>query len=1598
VNFQAISFLNWQRVGAGLLLGISCVFPLWAQTAPPAVLPNHVILLIDDSLDAQQMMEPGAPPIIPAILEALFEQGGRTDFPVLRPGRDRLSLVFFTIHKVSTGCNGTKRTMSASLEGLFEGISMASAPSADELRLTLDNQLSQSCRFRGYLSPINTAPKSALPFVQRWLSKGSLYQRTVIVLLTNSLTNTGAPARELESYQVRYGVTDVSEAIELAQVTAAKIQVVDHSEWRRQVGRFALTFHEALPVAQVDDAVVYSSTMRVEPRAFSQAALRLVADRPTALLRADGFTPVSLSLRFADAHGEPWQVGDKTAPSEVRLDLQSCRPPTCSRDANGVTVQLLEAALPGSTVPAESPELQNGVVRLKAGFRLNAPGLYEALFAETSEKTVLIVAAPPPIVRGPLLWPFPVQLGNRGLTAWYPGEGELTREQARQRIETAFARRSAAVLAVLVAAVALLMVRLVRRRFEPVLEWQGRESIELSFGERGNRVLVGRMIVRNRAAKSLLSRLGLETSPRRRVKLTAVAQDLNALGLLTEPGCILGFAAEEGNPDLTGGPLEIEISDGRELFLFLAGEKVVDVSPSHIRRSAAGYPEWTRSVSIAVQAHWGVARGQRPGSAACTATIELRGLPQPAAVPRVAFQPASVALHFAKGSRLEIGRFVFLSNATRHFAVPFRGTYNAKLRRGEKTVGGEPVALERSEVEIVADPGRTRPIALAAILLCDGKIVPHPDATSESYAVTLLGPTASNSSLGPHPFDLGRDLHRAELQLGFLHSQQAWEVYWEEELGRFGVKGSAAGAAEESPTFTDGSLSLAPQEIRFERRSDATYVLLTLRIGNSATAGSGRVEATLQSHLEVSPAAIHVKSEAKHDDLLGFRDPNSEAIQRRLDIVVSAGDTQVDVDLIFRTSPLARIPKAVVDAGACRALVRGSFVVADGQDENSTKQMSLMLMLPLRIEQLPDSSWLCIDFGTSAIAATIGSVAGKDLHSLDLQQVSWTGFPEDCLAKVDPGNSEARTKLLPSSIILDGDIRKGRNGAHPGTPYAQGSTVVEDPAFLALPAQSAQMRGPEVTRVVHSIKTWLTRQRNELPLAEAIRCQPRGAELLPRTRLPLDEILQAMFSSLVEGYLAPDQLTAEQVVLTHPNTFTRFHRDRLRRIAFQALSRSISFPRPERIHLMSESDAVAYYYCHLASRGHAPRPRQKLQTLLIYDCGSGTLDLSLIQVLWSLEELVPLKWTVRSRIGVAVAGDYLDETLLRIIHERLLAFEAQGKCRYEAHHPLVALRERPGNEKEHRQSVSEFGGAIRRAKQIWKGDGDFEVTVGLRGIPSRSIVDPESVGSHLAGPASGGASLGFASADVAPIVLRLAADTIHAHPRLAAFRQFVTVDVIDELLAGAARPVEGSPHGSLGTGRGCDPSEIDVVLVAGRGALWPGLREAIWERFPEAEQPQLSNEEMKHCVATGAVAWHEFGERLESFDLSPAGILGLLHNEDAAFVPMSEWSRPTRLVGPTFRFAQVNCQTPNPAVDLDKRAKTLRRHFYVPLAEGLVRTARVSGPAESVTLKLIPNDHHQLRVLVSSNDPRRPPSEVELEQGALPPAGLAARLLEPELS
>lgn len=146
--------------------------------------------------------------------------------------------------------------------------------------------------------------------------------------------------------------------------------------------------------------------------------------------------------------------------------------------------------------------------------------------------------------------------------------------------------------------------------------------------------------------------------------------------------------------------------------------------------------------------------------------------------------------------------------------------------------------------------------------------------------------------------------------------------------------------------------------------------------------------------------------------------------------------------------------------------------------------------------------------------------------------------------------------------------------------------------------------------------------------------------------------------------------------------------------------------------------------------------------------------------------------------------------------------------------------------------------------------------------------------------------------------------------------RFVTGDVIDEALDGA----------------GLMPLDVDTVIVSGRGARFPGLREKVWGRFPRASTPDLiNNGAMKSAVVLGAIARQDLSRVFHdaSDDTALAPQLGVL-TRNGDLIPEKDWDKPIDLTAsPTFRIVQINLKDPDPRKDI----KTLRKHFYIDLTD-----------------------------------------------------------------
>jgi hypothetical protein len=477
-----------------------------------------------------------------------------------------------------------------------------------------------------------------------------------------------------------------------------------------------------------------------------------------------------------------------------------------------------------------------------------------------------------------------------------------------------------------------------------------------------------------------------------------------------------------------------------------------------------------------------------------------------------------------------------------------------------------------------------------------------------------------------------------------------------------------------------------------------------------------------------------------------------------------------------------------------------------------------------------------------------------------------------------------------------------------------------EPDFIGLPAVTHEL-SEYPGRIIYSLKSWLGKASREIP----IQVKENGKEV--QKLLPLEKMVESGFAALAEGYLFGPDYRADQIVITHPNTFTPRHRDLLHRIVHTALGKPKRFgiPLPERVRLMSESDAVAYHYCAEQMRG---QPRAGSERLLVYDFGAGTLDLSLIEVVWKQDApRFPLQWKVEKRLGVPVAGNYIDEILARLIHRFLSDAEIVESKGFKYRLPVVGWSLDKEKPEEHRRAVIRLWNWIREAKHGWSSacrdmldNGGsladcppFKVKVGV-GRETEVVSFAPGQEPEVEEPAD---EPGLFVEGMAEIYLSIPARLIEDDERMSEFMSFVTEEVIDEVLGSVGLPAE----------------DVDTVIVSGRGARYPQLREKVWGRFPNAETPDLlTSDTMKSAVVLGAIARQGLSRVFTdaSDDAALASQLGVLINYNDDLVLEEDWDKPIDLTAsPTFRLVQVNLKDPRPREDKE----SLRKHFYIDLTD-----------------------------------------------------------------
>jgi hypothetical protein len=1310
----------------------------------------------------------------------------------------------------------------------------------------------------------------------------------------------------------------------------------------------------------VDNYLDYTKQVQLDRVAISNEKLKLVQQGGRRiglrLLPSDRLRPVQIELTFSNEAGDTWKIGRHDLPQSIVIDIEKCiKEKKCESQADGVIyIPLLGIVVDDLHLISNDPELTAGKIGFKVRFRYNAGEVYHHHSVDTGKKNVNIQPVKYFLIPESQFFTEvfkKIVLDNETLTNEYEpsqdSENGLTQSVARARIVAAREayQKLVFVIAMIVALALLTFILFLfykfayQRRFQPRLGWHTAKKIDMDFNQQhGARLLVGTLSFMNDGRIPWFGRLLANTDyPDYKVAFTLGYRNEQLVKygfiLSDNAGSPLGFRGI-GEGTALSRQIKLRVSHETPIYIFLATDVIKDFLHPHqsfdAPTSLVTFGKQEKDFQISLDM-W--RDKERVLSQGIDFDIEL--IPEEPRLPRVIYQASREEFYFDKGQSINIGTFRFESQAKHRFSRAYKGHFDLRSYQDNLPLPDNTMTLRTQNENIVVSPFDTSNINID--VLCDGEVIPNPEPPSQDYSFNLIGEFAPGSAPGSHWFSLRRDPIRADIHLDIIHCKTTHRIHWEQQGEQF----------DKVPTcrlmkdrIVETKLQLLDQArldlpkhplIKFDSSTPASTIF-EIQVGNTGKAGNGWVKVNLGLELKLAPAlqrSITCVGRYSIQDSVRLITNHYQGVYQGNELITLMEGDPVE-SILVQLDPATTIEEIIggridPDYGHIEATL--NIEVQD--DMGNQRYHQLDIHVSIGLEKLPHQNWLCIDFGTSAIVAAIGT--SKEPYFLPLQKLIPVQNPALNLEDYDLNNAEQGTDFLPSQIVCDADLRQGDTQdeqIRKGFPrYQPASLKPGAPDFIGLPAIQRRLR-ENSGRIVYSLKSWLAQPTDTIYLAEEVELLNRNDRVLIQNKLPLEEVVESSFAALAEAYITaiPIFQKGGQVVLTHPNTFTSFHRDKLHRIAWKALTQPLGIALPERIRLISESDAVAYHYCR--QRMSENRRRTGAERLLIYDFGAGTLDLSLIHVHWNPEGVYPDVWHVENRLGIPIAGNYLDSLLARLVDKCLRDESILDPAMFEYRYPVVDRQLRHDDKENHRGAIYRLWQEIRESKHVWNGKEPFRVRVGGAGAEliyykgeSTSISsETDSVEPSEVEQADSENQSALEKPVIEPsgnnFYLSIPSSMVHHDSLLEEFVEFVTDTVVDELLEGAKKTVQA----------------VDTVVVSGRGALWAGLRERVWNKFPDScEKPDLKKSgEVKSAVVSGAIAWQDLVQNQEQHDPETVPRLAILREQDKILVPEEDWEMPIDLkASSTFSLVQISHSNPMPTSDL----KSLHRYFYIQLAQ-----------------------------------------------------------------
>jgi len=1515
---------------------------------------THFIVLIDDSKDFKTHI----PRIKKTLPDILFYGVQKTQnigvaLPTYKPGTDHLSLVFFGLPQSPQKCQRDR--LSVLPEYLFHWETVPSDLDKQKFENFLSQVAKNECRFQSKVSPIVTAESLILPFAQSKLEPDLYFSRTVLLLLSNNAyNNQHNPANELKNYLYKE-VKDKAEALDLInQVTQVfritrdqqgifTVHTQDSSLFlaggrddNPQLGGYPLVyrmseFHPSFP--DVSATLGYSQQIKLDRLAISDQALQLVpvdGEKSTSLgiKMLASARPDSVQLKFADDQENPWKMGQDQFSLEKIVMLNNCA--VCSENEEGTRyLPFFKVMTPTLSLNKTDDLPNNAQINFKLKFRYYSNGIYDHHLFETDWHRIEITIADPLEISAATFFPHVVLDNPTLLKQWTASDvNGLTQEAARQRIESW--RDKVWLMTLIISTIFLiisgtiLFIWLHRRYseypFEPALQWIPRHDIKMDFNQQpGNRLLIGTLTLTNEGTVPwLMYLLEKPSQPHRQATLSLTYEALEKHGLLLNIEIApLGFDVEK-QAQLSRQITQM-VTDESNFKIFLDSEAISDFEPDE-------------SMSLSIKGWFEMTWDNKSLQQEIALQLEL--MPERATPPRVTYRPIEEKCHFELEQKVLVGTLNFASGARHRFADPFQDYFTVKAFRQNFEIESKVIVIE-GDKQLTVLPLQTN-YEKKVYIQCDGHYVPNPDFPSKEYAFRLDGEFAAHSELGPHSFKLFRDKTQADIALTITQFNHDSSIYWGKEDGQPRVQG------ENSEPLADNIFKLKDYGcLHFDEESSAEP-LFEIKIGNTGKSGEGSVKVAINVDVKISDDAVRAITPGDgyelFSDLIQLIDrTHGTFIMSSDSFEIKEGEEAKTCAVRLDTTIIKDIVGArLVGEHALTVVIKLYIKIIDDSDLKTSRQITLHNTVGL--ENLPHPNWLCIYFGTSAITVAIGR--GDKMFLLPLQKVKENEDNEYLnLADYDMDNLEKNSKfLLPSYVACDADLRRGDNpdsSVKPGFPaYNVGEELPRpgEPQFLSLPATMTRI-AQESGRIIFSLKSWLSLPSNNshIQLQEMIEYRSDNNKPMTRMKVPLEETVESGFAALVEAYIKvfPNSQVG-RVVICHPNTFSDWHQERLHTIVAKALGQRLNIALPyERIQLLSESDAVANYYCRqrMAQPDYSP---PKSEHILVYDFGAGTIDLSLVYVEWNQEKLYPKYWHVKNSLGVPIAGNHLDSILARLIDESLKDSKVLNPELFNYRYPVVGESWKKDEEDEYRPAIIRLWIAIRKTKQqensesipTWgkQDNNPFCVKVGeLSG----------GVGVVWSDEGKEGFNEFLDASDEAPsegrhiwsshgdLYLCIPANEVHDYKPMREFIEFITEIVPTELVNGAEISKE----------------KVNTVVISGRGALWPGLRDKIWAQFPNAKPDDFlrNSQTAKEAVVRGAIARQVLHRKTFKTGQPRPAQLGIFLDDEKRLIKAgdNEWKTGIDLSNTEFfTLVQFALTDPHPRSDFD----SWNKHFYIKIA------------------------------------------------------------------